>query len=105
LNRTLPSPRLPAVALAGDPEERAERYRRALVDAGMSADQAAQVASDSLAVDKALEELRCPRCDAPLRRSLDGRQAGFTAREGSWVNYRCTLSACRFAVDRVEPDD
>lgn len=93
------------MGLPGDPEERAERYRRALIDAGMTSDQAAQVSSDSLAVDKALAELRCPRCGAPLRRSLDGRQAGFTAIDGSWVHYRCSLSACRFAVDRVEPED
>lgn len=79
-------------------QSRADLIKK-LVEHGLSQTDAESFADDSIRTDGFLDRRECPKCNGPLTRKLDPRQAGPTQAVGSWFNYRCP---CGYMCDRVE---
>lgn len=77
-------------------------YRKALLVGGAPAEEADAMVAEMKTADAKIDVLTCPKCGAPLTRTLDSRQHGPTKVVGKWFNYRCTTPCCWFG-DRCEP--
>lgn len=74
-------------------------YRKAMVEAGVSAAKVDKVIAEATRDDEVLDRLECPKCGGVIARNEDKRSGGASRCRGTWYNYRC---ACGHAVDRKE---
>ena len=73
-------------------------------DAGMTEERITSQLEAWMREDLKLLEGKCPKCDAPVRRIVEGSKRGAPEEEpGSWVLYRCSRDKPPGQYDRNRP--
>lgn len=79
-----------------------ENYKKAALAGGLPEKDVDAEVARMKEEDAKLASGFCPKCDGPITKTEDPRQAGPTQVAGKWFNYRCT-QGCGWFGDKCEP--
>lgn len=93
--------------MSGDGAERGRAlYREALATMGLTVAEVDAICEAAAREDAALDRRACPTCGAPVARSVDPRQGGFSEAPGLWIKYVCSRQfGCGYFTTRKERVD